>query len=146
MAKALLELNHWGHPFTEAVITDLVLISVVPSLDEALIGSTNEGSVELWVRKDCIWVDFALNLLLWDLSLDWEEIEWSHHLVFMMLMMSVMSMTMVFMALNLITFTMVAMSVMFMVFFEHIHEMWVSGGAGNTEKSDESKLVHFKFN
>jgi hypothetical protein len=64
----------------------------------------------------------------------------------MMFMMSVMSMTMVLMALNLITFTLVAMSVMFMVLFEHLHEMWVSGGAGNAKKSDESKLVHFKFN
>ena len=145
MVEVFVELDHWGHPVSEAVITDLCIFGVVPSLDEALVGSTDEGSVELWVGKNGFWVNIALNLLLWDLSLDWKEIEWSDHLWLMVLVVSVMVMTVVFMVLSLISFTLVmmVMSVMFMVVLEHLHEMWMSRCGGNAEKGNESKLVHF---
>lgn len=123
--EALLELNHWVHPVSEAFVSDLIFGGVVPSLNPALVGLSDDGSPELNVWKDVSLLEFALDWGIWDLSFDWEEIVWGVHgwliVVSWALMVMVLSMVM-------------------LMSLEHSVEVWVS--RGNADESEKSKFVH----
>ena len=148
MVEFLLESNHWDHPFSEAVIVNFSAIGLVPSLDEALVGSSDESSVELRIFKDGFWINIALNFLLWNLSFDWEEIKWSIHGWFSMLLIEVLVMsimvTMMFTFFSSISMMLMmsVMSMMFVVLSEHLEEVRVSRCGGNAEKGQKGDLVH----
>ena len=120
MVEILLELNHWDHPFSEAFIVNLSLVRVVPSLDEVLVGSTDELSVEFHIFKDITFSKFALDWLLWNFTLDWKEIvRGIHGWLVLMLFRTLM-----------VVFTMMVSSVLSLVVmvmsFKHLEEVWVS--------------------
>ena len=104
-------------------------IGLVPSLDEALVGSSDEGSIELRIGEDISFFEVALDWSIWNLSFDWEEIKWSIHGWFGMLLIKILvmsSMMITFLSFFTMMFMMSMMSMMFVVLSEHLEEVRVS--------------------
>lgn len=132
MVEIFLEFNHWGHPLSKAIFADHVLFRVVPSLDEALVGSSDEGSIELRIGEDISFFEVALDWSIWNLSFDWKEIVWSVHGRLLMVAMMV--------AMMLLMMTMMTTVMLFVMSVDHLEEVRVS--RGNADKGKKSKLIH----
>ena len=126
MMEVLLELNQWVHPVSGAFVTDDWFFRVVPSLDEALVRSTDESSPELNFWKEISILEFTLNLLIWDLSLNWKEIVWSFPgwLLMIMVFFILRSPSMIMLIFLLVIILMMLMVVLMSL--DHLEEMWMS--------------------